>query len=110
EVEEVVGIGVERLVQPARSQLEADLPPRAATGEHEQVAPIRIDVHQVRVERADAQPTLAPGGDARALTHAASPRRSPRARRWGGRGGGARRATPPRSPRARGRAPARGRA
>ncbi len=55
EVVEVVGVGVERLAEAAGGELEADPAPRAAALEHEQVAAVGVDVHQVRVQRADAQ-------------------------------------------------------
>ena len=74
QVEEVVGVRVERLAEPAGGQLEADPAPRAAALEHEQVAAVGVDVHQVRIERADAQETrLGEGGttgERRELRHA----------------------------------------
>ncbi len=50
-----MGVAVERLTKPAGGELEADTAPGAAALEHEQVAAVGIDVHQVGVQRADAQ-------------------------------------------------------
>ena len=73
EVEEVVRVGVDRLAQPRRRHPEADPAPRAAALEHEQVAAVGVDVHEVGVQRADAQ-----------LSHGASPPSSRRAPRSAG--------------------------
>jgi hypothetical protein len=56
EIEQIVLARVQRLAEAARRQLEADPAPRAAALEHKQVAAVGIDVHQVRIERADTQP------------------------------------------------------
>ena len=76
EVEEVVGVGVDRLAQPGGGQLEAEPAPGAPPLQHQHVAAVGVDVHQVRIERADAQ---------RLLRHAASPPSIRRRRRSGGR-------------------------
>ena len=55
--------------------LEADPAPRAAALEQQQVAAVGVDVHEVGVQRADAQ---------RALSHGASPPSSRRSRRSAG--------------------------
>ena len=55
EVEEVVGVGVDRVADVGSRQLEADPAPLAAALEEQQVAAVGVDVHQVGVQRADAQ-------------------------------------------------------
>ena len=75
EVEKVVIVGIDLVAEPGAGQLEADPAPLAAALEQQQVAAVGVDVHQVRVQRADPQD---------AVSHAASPppsrggRRSPR--------------------------------
>src|SRR5205807_202939 len=64
DVVDVVGVRVERLADPVRNELEAQAAPRAATLEHEQVAAVGVDVHEVRVEHAHAQ-RAAPARSAR---------------------------------------------
>ena len=67
--------------RPAGGQLEADAPPGAAALEHDQVAAIGIDVHEVGIQRAHAQrggEPVASAGQAQKHHHGASPR----ARRW----------------------------
>ena len=54
EVEEVVCAGIEALAQAARGELKADSSPCTATLEHEQVAAVGVDVHEVRIQGADA--------------------------------------------------------
>ena len=74
DVVEVGAVGVERLAEAARAAAEPDPAPAAAALEQQQVAAVGVDVHQVRVQRADAQQ----------LRHGGSPprcRRSPRSRR-----------------------------
>ena len=55
DVEEVMGVGVEWLLEARRCVLEADPAPLAARAQHGDVAAIGIDVHQLGVERADPQ-------------------------------------------------------
>ncbi len=55
EVKQIVRVTVERLAQAAGGELKTDAPPRAATLQHEQVAAIGVDVHQVRIQRAHTQ-------------------------------------------------------
>ena len=102
EVEEVVRVGVDRVAEAGGGQLEADPAPRAAPLQHQHVAAVGVDVHQVGVERADAQ---------RLVRHRAGPPPwSRRRRRWPGSGALTRRSArpprPPRRPRRRSRAPA----
>ena len=54
-VEEVVRVRIETVGQRGAGQLEAKPAPLAARPEHRQVAAVRVDVHQLRVERAHAQ-------------------------------------------------------
>ena len=88
EVEEVVGVGVELLAEPRARQLEADPAPRAAPLEQQQVAAVGVDVHQVRVQRADPQRRSATEHHHRGADvlvgrrdHAAAPRPAGRGRR-----------------------------
>ena len=64
EVEEVVRVGVDLVAEAGAAQLEADPAPLAAALEQQQVAAVGVDVHQVRIQRADPQD---------AVSHAASP-------------------------------------
>ncbi len=107
QVEQVVGIRVQRLAEPAGRQLEADPAPRAASLEHEQVAAVGVDVHQVRVERADAQDAThgrgraqrrGVGRDVGGFRHAASPPCCQHARRLARSSERARVASPAREP------------
>ncbi len=75
DVEEVMRGGVDPLAEPRGDDLEADRAPRAAALEQQQVAAVGVDVHEVGIQRADAQ---------RALSHGASPPSSPRTRASGG--------------------------
>jgi hypothetical protein len=54
-VEEVVSVRVERRLEAGRSVLESDAAPLAARAQDRDVAAIGVDVHQLRVERADPQ-------------------------------------------------------
>jgi hypothetical protein len=54
-VEEVVRSGVDRLPQARPGQLEPEPAPLAPRAQHRDVAAVGIDVHQLGVERADAQ-------------------------------------------------------
>ena len=56
DVVEVGAVGVELFAQTARLQLETDPAPAAAALEQQQVAAVGVDVHQVGIQRADAQP------------------------------------------------------
>ena len=66
-------------------QLEADPPPAAAALEHEQVAAVGVDVHQVRIQRAHAQQRCATPRHVRrrGVRHEASPPCCRRARSVG---------------------------
>ena len=55
DVVEVGAVRVELVAQAAGLELEADPAPAAAPLEQQQVAAIGVDVHQVGVQRADAQ-------------------------------------------------------
>ncbi len=55
DVEEVVGVGVERVAEAGGGELEAEPAPLAARAEHGDVAAVGVDVHQVGVEAADPQ-------------------------------------------------------
>ena len=48
-------VGIDALAEPGGGDLEADPAPGAAALEHEQVAAVGVDVHEVGIERADAQ-------------------------------------------------------
>ena len=61
DVEEVGASGSSGSPRPLAGQLEADAAPLAAALEHEQVAAVGVDVHQVRVQRAHAQRRRASG-------------------------------------------------
>ena len=54
QVVDVVRLTVERLTEPATAQLKADSAPCAATLQHEQVAAVGVDVHQIGVQCAHA--------------------------------------------------------
>src|SRR5262249_17123412 len=97
EVEEVVRVRIERLAEPAAGELKADATPAAAPFEHEQVAAIRVDVHQIGIQRAHAQGRGGPGPGT-LVTHEAPPRRCPCAPRWPVSAASAPGAGPPRSP------------
>src|SRR3954469_15409199 len=92
EVEEVVGGRVDRVAEPGGRDLEADPAPLAAALQHEQVAAVGVDVHEVGVQRAHAQ---------RVLRHAAPRPPSRRGRRWPAPGAPARRGGRPRARRPR---------
>jgi len=70
DVEQVVRVGVERLAEPGRGELEAKPTPATAPLEHEQVAAVCVDVHQIRIERADAQRARRPGCATVGIRHA----------------------------------------
>ena len=55
DVVEVGAVGIQRLVEAGRGQLEADAPPLAAALEHDQVAAVGVDVHEVGVQGAHPQ-------------------------------------------------------
>jgi hypothetical protein len=83
-VVDVVSSPVQRLAESAAAQPELDVTPGAAALEHEQVAPIGVDVHQVRVQRAHTQ-RPSPGvarhalGAGSSVAHRHELRASPRA-------------------------------
>ena len=54
-VVEVGAVRVERVADAGAGQLETDPAPLAAPPQHQQVAAVGVDVHQVRIQRADAQ-------------------------------------------------------
>ena len=54
-VEEVVGARVERLAEARRRVLEAEAAPLAAGAEHGDVAAVRVDVHELGIEREHSQ-------------------------------------------------------
>src|SRR4051794_19406786 len=54
-VEEVVLVGVDALAERGARQLEADSAPLAAETQQLHVAAVRVDVHELRIERADAK-------------------------------------------------------
>ena len=68
-----VAIEVDLVAEAGAAELEPDPPPLAATLEQQQVAAVGVDVHQVRVQRADPQRPV--------LSHAAPPPSSRGARR-----------------------------
>ena len=55
DVEEVVGVRVQFVAQAGAGELEAHPAPLAALAQEREVAAVGVDVHQVRIERADAQ-------------------------------------------------------
>jgi hypothetical protein len=55
DVEEVMGVGLEALADGARGEREAEPAPLAACAQHGDVAAIGVDVHELRIERADAE-------------------------------------------------------
>ena len=59
DVEEIGPVRIELVAEPARLYRETDPAPPAAALEQQQVAAVGVDVHQVRVQRAHAQPAQA---------------------------------------------------
>src|SRR3954454_17063191 len=55
DVEQVVGVGVHGVAEARGVQAESEPAPGAAPLQHEQVAAVGVDVHEVGVQRADAQ-------------------------------------------------------
>ena len=88
DVEEVVGVGVERVAEAGAGELEAEPAPLAALAQQREVAAVGVDVHQVRIQRADAQ----------AVSHGRPPPGRPRARASRGCGAAPRRAGRARRP------------
>src|SRR4051794_29504257 len=91
DVEQVMGVGVDPLAQAGGVQAEAEPAPRTAALQHEQVAAVGVDVHEVGVQRADTQ----------LRRHATSPPWSRRALRLARCGGPARPQSRRRRPRPR---------
>src|SRR4051812_31513364 len=56
DVEEIVRVGVDALADRRARELEADAAPFAARPQQLHVAAVGVDVHELRIERADAQP------------------------------------------------------
>src|SRR4051794_15917764 len=91
EVEEIVRVRVDLVPEARALELEADAAPLAAPLEQQQVATVGIDVHEIRIQRADPQD---------AVSHAASPpsrRGAPPSPRWGRAAPGAARRRRPRA-------------